>query len=242
MSERMLPDEIPSLPSAPAPPGTSRYIARVVAWTLGVIGISLLVLVTALAIYSTTADFQRRMTTQLANVLQDAVGGRVEVRHISLNVWHLSAEVDGLIIHGLEAPTDTPYLSAEKILVRIKILSFLGHATGASPVSRISLAYLRVESPRAHIIVDTDGKTNIPTPKKKDQSNQPIADTMLNLKAQKVEVVQGLALLNDRAIPFNLAARDLNAELHYVATTDRYATTIDLNDLRTQIDKQPEAM
>ena len=240
-SEEMLPDEIPALPPAPAPPGTARYIARVVAWTVGVIGIVLVALVISLAIYSTTSDFQRRMTTQLANVLEDATGGRVEVSHIGLDVWHLSAQVDGLVIHGLEAPTEAPYLSAQKILVRIKILSFLGHATGASPVSRISLDYLRVESPHAHILVDKDGKTNIPTPKKKDQSNEPIADTLLNLKAKQVEVVQGLAVLNDRAIPFNLAAQDLNAELHYLAATDRYSTTIDLNDLRTQIDKRPEA-
>ena len=240
-SEEMLPGEIPNLPPAPVSPGTAQYIARVVAWTFGIIGIVLVVLVTSLAIYSTTADFQRRMTTQLANVLEDATGGRVEVSHIGLDVWHLSAEVDGLIIHGLEAPTDAPYLSAERILVRIKVLSFLGHATGTASVSRISLDFLRVESPRAHIIVDKDGKTNIPTPKKQNQSNEPIADTLLNLKAQKVEVVQGVALLNDQAIPFNLSARDLNAELHYLAATDRYTTTIDLNDLRTQINKQPEA-
>ena len=241
MSEEIQPEKTATLAPAQAQTGTARYIARVVAWTVATIGLVLVALVTALAIYSTTADFQRRMTTQLANVLEDATGGRVEVSHITLDVWHLAAEVDGLIIHGLEGPTDAPYLSAEKILVRIKVLSFLGHATGTESVSRIALDYLRVESPRAHILVDKDGKTNIPTPRKQNKSTEPIADTLLNLKAQKVEVVQGLAVVNDRAIPFNLAAQDLNAELHYLAATDRYATTIDLNDLRTQINKQPEA-
>ncbi len=239
--DEIRPEEIQTLPPAPAPPGTARYIAGVIAWTAGIIGIGLVVLFASLAIYSTTADFQRRMTTQTANVLEDATGGRVEVSHIGLDVWHLSAEIDGLIIHGLEGPMDAPYLSAQKIFVRIKVLNFLGHATGAAPVSRILLDYLRVDAPRAHILVDKDGKTNIPTPKKKTESTEPIADTLLNLKAQKVEVVQGLAVLNDRAIPFNLAAQDLNAELHYLAATDRYSTTIDLHDLRTQINKQPEA-
>ena len=241
MSEELLPDESPTLLPAPASPGTAQYIARVAAWTVASIGIGLVVVLTSLAIYSTTADFQRRMTAQLAKVLEDATGGRVEVSHIRLDVWHLAAEVDGLVIHGLEAPTEAPYLSAEKILLRIKILNFVGHATGTAPVSRISLDFLRVETPRAHILVDKDGKTNIPTPKKQTPSTEPVADTLLNLKAQKVEVVQGLAVVNDRAIPFNLAAQDLNAELHYLAATDRYATTIDVNDLRTRIDKQPEA-
>ena len=234
-------EPLETLPPAAAPPGTSRYILRVAAWTAGSIAALFLVLLTALAIYSTTDDFQRRMTHQLANVLEDATGGTVEVNHITLDVWHLAAEVDGLIIHGLEAPTEAPYLSASKILVRIKILSLLGRATGTAPVSRVSLTLLRVESPRIHIIVDKDGKTNLPTPKKKNQSNQPIADTLLDLKAQQVDLIQGIALLNDRPIPFNLAAQDVNAQIHYLAASDRYAATVDLNDLRTQIDKQPEA-
>ena len=38
-----------------------------------------------------------------------------------------------------------------------------------------------------------------------------------------------------------MAARDLNAEVQYLKATDRYGITIDLNDLRTKMDKQPEA-
>ena len=234
--------EVPAtLPPATAPSGTGRYIFRVVAWTAASIAVLFVVLVAALAIYSTTADFQRRMTHQLANVLEDATGGTVEVDHVTLDVWHLAAEVDGLIIHGLEAPTEAPYLRASKVLVRVKILNILGHATGTTPASHVSLSLLRVESPQIHIVVDKDGKNNIPTPKKKNQSNQPIADTLLDLKAQQVDLVQGIAVFNDRAVPFNLAANEVNAQIHYLTASDRYAATVDLNDIRSQISRQPEA-
>ena len=226
-------------PPAPAPPG--RYLLRFVAWTAASIAMLLVVLVVALAIYSTTADFQHRMTQQLANVLEDATGGKVEVNHIGFDVWHLAAEVDGLTIHGLEAPTESPYLSADKIFVRVKILNLFGHATGSVPVSRVSLSLLRVESPRIHIIIDKDGKTNQPTPRKKNPSNEPIPDTLLDLKAEQVELVHGGALFNDLPVPFNLSARDLNAQVHYVSKSDRYAAILDLNDLRTKIGTQPEA-
>lgn len=243
MREQPDPPEQPEAVTPPvqSSPGPARYIARVVAWTAGIIGIALVLLMTTLAIYARTEDFQRRVTAQLAHVLEDATGGTVEVGHVGLDVWHLAAEVDGLVIHGLEAPTDAPYLRADKVMIRIEILNFLGHATDAIPANRVSVAYLRVESPHIHLIIDKDGKTNQPTPKNKTQSNEPIADTLLDLKAQQVELVNGVALLNDRPIPFNVAAQDLNAQIHYLAVSDRYAANVDLKDLRTQIAKQPEA-
>ena len=56
-----------------------------------------------------------------------------------------------------------------------------------------------------------------------------------------MELANGMALLNDRAIPFDLAAHDLHAEVHYIAKGDMYGATIDLNDLRTKMAQEPEA-
>ena len=78
-------------------------------------------------------------------------------------------------------------------------------------------------------------------PKHPSTSTEPLQDTLLDLQAGQIELANGLALVNDRAIPFDVAARDLNAEVHYIATTDRYGATIDLNDLRTKMAKEPEA-
>jgi translocation and assembly module TamB len=64
---------------------------------------------------------------------------------------------------------------------------------------------------------------------------------LLDLKAKEVLLDNGVALLNNRAIPFDLAARDLNAEVNYIASDDRYGTTVDLKDLRTKMGKQVEA-
>ena len=218
-----------------------RRIARVIAWTVAGAAVLLLIVLSGLAYYSTTGDFQRRVSKELASVLEDATGGQVDIQHISLNVWHLAVEVDGLVIHGLEGPGEAPYLAADKIFVRIKLVNLLAHTTGATPASHVGLDLLRIEAPHVHLIIDKQGKTNQPTPKSKTQSNAPVIDTLLDLKAKEVELVHGVALVNDRAIPFNLAAQDLNAEVHYISSSDRYGATIDLRDLRTQMAKQPEA-
>ena len=216
-------------------------VARAAAWTLGSLLLLIVLLLGALAWYSGTPDFSRRVGKEVVSVLEDSTGGRVELGRISLDLWHLAIEVDGLVIHGLEGPGEAPYLSADKILLRLKINTILSHTVGRGAQSHVGLNYLRVEQPRVHLIVDKDGKTNQPEPKHPSTSTEPLQDTLLDLQAKQLELVNGVALVNDRAIPFDVAARDLQAEVHYIPATDRYGATIDLNDLRTKMAKEPEA-
>ncbi|SFS11544.1 translocation and assembly module TamB [Granulicella pectinivorans] len=218
----------------------SLHIGRKCAWVLGgVVGL-LLVVLSLGAWYTTTGDFQRRVGKQVVSVLEDATGGRVELGRITFNLWHLAIEADGLVIHGLEGPGEAPYLAADKILIRLKIVSFFQHTAGGL-ASHIGLNLLRVEQPHAHLIVDKDGKTNQPTPKHPSTSTEPFQDTVLDLKAKDVELVNGVVLLNNRAIPFDLSANDLQAKVNYITSTDRYGIVLDLNDLRTKMAKEPEA-
>jgi translocation and assembly module TamB len=213
---------------------------RVFAWSgLCVVG-TVAVLLLLLSWYTTTPDFQRRARAELVSVLEDSTGGRVELQHVSLNVWRLAVELDGLVIHGTEAPGEMPYLSAQKIFVRLHLNMVLTHIRGLGPQSRISLRYLRVEQPHVHLILSKDGKSNVPSPKHPSKSTEPIQDTLLDLQARKVELANGLAVVNDRAIPFDVAANDLNAEVKWVRSSDRYAATLDLADLRTKMTDNPE--
>jgi translocation and assembly module TamB len=216
-------------------------IGRGVAWLIGGVLLLLVVLLAGGAWYTTTEDFQHRVGKEVVSVLEDATGGKVDLARITFNLWHLAIEADGLVIHGLEGPGEAPYLSADKIFVRVKIFDFLKRSTGSGQRSYVGLSFLRVEQPHVHLIIDKDGKTNQPVPKHTTPSNEPVTDTLLDLKAEEVELANGLAVMNDKAVPFNLAAQDLQANVHYIASTDRYGATIDLNDLRTQMQKEPEA-
>lgn len=216
-------------------------VARVMAWTVGGLLLLLLLLCGGFAWYTTTSDFQHRVRAQLIKTLEDATGGRVELAGISFDLWHLAVEADGLVIHGLEGPGEAPYLSADKLAVRVKLFSFFSHTAGTGVASHVGLNYLRIDHPQVHLIIDKNGKTNQPVPKHKSTSTTPLTDTLLDLKAKQVILANGVALLNDRAIPFDLAAHDLDAEVHYISTSDRYGATIDLKDLRTRMAKEPEA-
>jgi translocation and assembly module TamB len=216
-------------------------MGRAVGWT--VIGFVVLVAVLfgTFAWYSTTDDFNRRVGKEVVKVLEDATGGRVELGHISFDLRHLVVEADGLVIHGLEGPGEAPYLAVDKIELRVKLFNLLSHVAGAGVASHVRLSYLGVTHPQFHLIVDKDGKTNQPEPKHPNTSKTPLSDTLLDVKAGEVVVTNGVVLLNNRAIPFDMAARDLGAEVHYISSTDRYGMTVDLKDLRTKIAKQVEA-
>jgi len=213
--------------------------ALVCAWTVGSVVLLLCVVLGTLAWYTTTADFQRRVGNEVVKVLEDATGGRVELKGMVFSLRHLAIEANGLVIHGTEGPGEAPYLSADRILVRVKITSFLSHTAGTGLASHVGLNLLRVEKPQIHLIVYKDGRTNQPEPKHPSTSKTPVQDTLLDLKATEVQLVDGMALINDRAIPFDLSAQDLETEIKYLAANDRYGATIDLNNLRTKLAKNP---
>ncbi len=223
----------------PRPNARRHRIARFFGWVFISLAVLVLLVVFGLNWYTTTEDFQRRVGTEVKTVLEDSTGGKVDIGHIRFDLWHLAIEVDNLVIHGTEGPGEAPYLSAAKILVRLKLNTLLSHTVGKGPQSHVGLNFLRVEQPHAHLIITKDGKTNQPVPRHPAPSTEPIQDSLLNLQVKETELADGLLLINDRPIPFNVAARNLNARVQYLPATDRYGINIDLADLQTQIKTQP---
>lgn len=216
-------------------------ITRGTLWTLGGLLVLLLILVGAITWYTKTPDFERRVRAEVVGVLENATGGRVELRQVHVDLWHLAVDVGGLVIHGSEGPQEAPYLSVDRILLQIKIMNLFSRVVGKGLSSHIALNYLRVEHPQFHLIIDKDGRTNQPVPKHPSNNKTPLTDTLLDLRARTVELAHGVARINDKAIPFDVAAHDLEAEIHYLFHTDRYGATIDLKDLRTRLKKEAEA-
>src|SRR5271167_719035 len=93
------------------------------------VGGALLLLVVALVVgllfYASSAHFSNQVRQKVISVLEDATGGRVEINSLHWNLRHLSVEVNGLTIHGLERRGELPYAHLDRLYGRVKVLSFI---------------------------------------------------------------------------------------------------------------------
>ncbi len=203
---------------------------------LVVLGVVVL-LIAGAAWYASTPQFENRVRAKLVSILENATGGRVELGAFHWRLLHLEFEADNLTIHGLEAPEDIPYAHVDRAFVRVKILSFLH--------PKVSLNYLGITRPVIHLIVNADGTTNQPHPKTASTGSKPLPDTLLELAADRAEIMDGTALIDEQAvqqqaIPLNVAANHVGVTVRYVPAPvgsshpnaeERYAATLHIEDL-----------
>ena len=112
--------------------------------------------------------FFERVRARLVSTVETATGGRVEIGSFGFD-WHLlRAEVRDFTLHGTEPAGAEPLLHAESAAVGSKIISLVKR--------RVDIAYLEVTAPRIHLIIDRQGRTNIPAPKNSTPGKPAVAD------------------------------------------------------------------
>lgn len=209
-------------PAAPAPKPARRWI-----WLRVLLSIFAVLLLAAGGVlwYASTPRFQNFVREKVIAAIEQGTGGRAELRAFHWSLRQLAFEADDLTIHGLEAAGEVPYAHIDRVYIRIKILSFFR--------PRIDLSYLEADHPVLHLIVYPDGSTNQPRPKT-ERNGKPLKDTLFDLKVGRTEVDNGVALINQRAIPFNLSANDLGLTVTYAAPTDHYLAKLHAADIVAQ--------
>ena len=183
----------------------------------------LLVAAGIVAWYASTPTFEKRVRRSVVSTLEQATGGRVELGAFRWRILHLELEADDLTIHGLEAQGEVPYAHVDRLLIRAKVISFFR--------AKIGLNLLQAEHPVIHLIVYPDGTTNQPKPKAVNNNGNPIKDTLFDLAVDRTQVDNGLALVNQRATPFDLSAKDLGLVVTYQASHDAYRADLKVSDL-----------
>ncbi len=192
----------------------------------GVLVLLLLVVVGGLLFYASTQHFANNVRQRVISVLEDATGGRVEIKSLTWNLRHLAVEVDDLTIHGLEGRGELPYAHVDRLYARAKILSLVD--------AKLALDFLEVDRPAIHLIIYPDGSTNQPVPKAKQNDSGQTIRTIFELKARRVEVHNGMALINQRSVPFQLAANDLGVVITYGPANGHYLGEIACSDITVQ--------
>ena len=181
-------------------------------WIETAIGVVLLGLVVALTWYVRSPGFADLVRRKTIATLEDVTGGRVELHAFRWNLSKLEFEADDLTVHGLEAADQLPYAHADRIHVRLHIISFLER--------QIDVKALSLDHPVVHIIVNPDGTTNAPAPKVR--SNTKPVQQLFDLAIGRLDLNNGVLLINDRSVPLEFAADDVTAIMTYDRLESRY--------------------
>jgi len=149
---------------------------------------------------------ERWARKKVVEQLELRTGARVELGGFHLQVWKLRCELDDLTLHGLEAPDVAPLLHVKRIVVAVRILSFLHH--------QVALDELLLDQPEVAIRVDKRGHSNLPRPQTAP-GKRPWNETLFDLQVRRLELTGGSAWFNNRKIPLAVLGNELEFTLHY---------------------------
>jgi translocation and assembly module TamB len=181
--------------------------------------------------YVTTDSFQQRVRRYVIASAEKLTGGRVELGELHTIPFRLRVDARNLVIHGREAPDQTPFLSVDRVQAELKIVSLLSTTVG--------LHTLALEHPVAHIIVSADGTTNVPAPKAGLSSAQGQVQDLISLAVSHCEVQRGEVQWEDKKIPVDFDAHDLTLLMDYSLLKRQYNAHVVAGSVTTRLQDYP---
>ncbi len=188
---------------------------RTIGWVLG--GLTALLLVAAVGgyIYLRSNRFQQYALGKIVEQADEATGGKTEIGGLDFSLSTLTAHLYNITLHGTEGPGQPPLLHADKLTVRVKILSALRRQVG--------LRELVIEHPVIHFQVSKDGKNNLPVAPSSASSGH---TSVFDLAVQHAELLNGELNYNDRQIPLDADLYELRSDIRFDWLLKRYEGTV----------------
>src|SRR5664279_2279879 len=102
----------------------SRFL-RFPLWFWALMAGLFVVLVIAIAWFLSSPAFEEIVRGRVIAQIQKATGGKVELQSLRWNVKRLEIEANGLTIRGIEPAGDVPLAHADRLYIRLRVVSFL---------------------------------------------------------------------------------------------------------------------
>ena len=194
-------------------------IRRWLRWlTAGLAAVAVLVTLLLFALLP-SSWFREQIRERIVREAEQASGGRVTIGRFVFDWKQLRAEVGPFVLRGTEPEDEPPLFRAESIVVGFKIVSFLKRD--------IDLRLLEVRQPQIHLLVDAQGRTNLPTPRRRGSRRGPV-ETLLNLAVEEMQISRGFFSYRDQKVPLEFHARGFSSRLTYDARVPRYEGWVEI--------------
>ncbi len=186
---------------------------KVISAAASLAGLVVLVLVAAI-ITVQTPWFRNFVREKIIATTEESTGGRVDISSFDFDLWHLRAGLNGFVLHGTEPKDAPPLLAAKRLQVDLRLFSGLKQT--------VDVRSLVIDEPRANVIVNPDGTTNVPEPKVKSKSNKSALETVVDLAIGHFELNNGTVLFADKKIALDARGENLRAQLDYSSLKQSY--------------------
>ncbi len=191
------------------------------------IGIGLAVLLIVLIVVSIrivqTDWFRSYVKRKIIVSTEESTGGRVEIGSFRFDWRRLEAVVTDFVVHGNEPPGARPFLRAPRIRLDLRLFTSIHHL--------LDVAYLRIEQPEGNIVILSDGRSNVPTPKQPAQTNQPPLQTVVNSAIDHFDLTNGTLFFADGQEKLEVHGNNLHAQLWYSVLQQGYDGKISFEPL-----------
>jgi translocation and assembly module TamB len=189
---------------------------KTVGWTATIIGALLLVVIVGGLLLLRSSAFHRYLMAKLVQQAGEATGARVELQNLTIHVKTLTADAYGLVIHGTEGPGERPLLQVQHARVGVKIISIFHR--------KVNLSELIVENPVVSLVVNKEGRSNLPEPPETNKKSS--STNVFDLAVGHVLLANGQIYLKDRKIPVDANLTDLRTEITFSQLAKKYSGTL----------------
>jgi len=191
-----------------------------------VLGLICILAVTAVLVLR-SAWFREQVRERIVADAEKATGGRVEIKSFDFEWGTMTARVNGFVIHGTEPAGSPPLLRVRSITVVLKIVSMLKRAVDVQSIA--------IDQPQAHVIVASDGTTNVPEPSTPRATKKTPVETILDLAVGRFTVQNGAIDVNSQRTPWSAAGENLHAQFGYNSLARSYRGEISTQPLHLKI-------
>jgi translocation and assembly module TamB len=184
---------------------------RILEWIAA--GCVLLLIVAAVggSLYLKSNSFQRFAIRRIVAEVDSATGGKAGLAGFNFDLKTLTVNLSNITLRGTEGPDEPPLLHADKLTLRIKVVSALHR--------KFSLDELLIEHPVLHVLVGRDGKSNLPTAPPSQSSSH---TSVFDLAVRHVQLSNGEVDYNDSKTPLAADFYDLGANIRFESLARRY--------------------
>jgi translocation and assembly module TamB len=142
----------------------------------------------------------------IVSELDKRSGGRAELGGVHIEWFALRVTLKDLTLHGTEPAGAPPLFHADSIVAGIRGDALWRRA--------LSLSSLELEHPSVHVLVASDGTTNLPSPAARNPQS-PWRQRLFELAIGTIRLDNGECFYNNARTPLGFEARDFHLAMDY---------------------------